>query len=266
MSDLHEHSHAHASPKKDDFSAYVLPLSILLAAVILSFSITSAADSLGTSLSGAAMVGDGNPLPPAGSGDGELVPSNVPVMAELMDNAAGVLGSDSAPVIMIEYSDYQCPFCRAWYNSSKDNIVQKYVDSGKVQLVFKDFPLSFHPLAAYTANAARCAADQGKFWEYHDKVFDEQNIADPSGGTVNYTQADVKQWGADLGLNTTQFNACADAETYAAEIQDNMSEGQAVGVTGTPSFLIGLRNAQGQVIVGAQPYATFDALLASLTN
>jgi protein-disulfide isomerase len=119
-------------------------------------------------------------------------------------------------------------------------------------------------MAAPSANAARCAGDQGKYWEYHDALYAEQNALNAQGGTVQYTLDDLKAWGKKIGLNESQFNACVDDNTYASEIAANMAEGQTVGVGGTPSFVIGLRNETGQLVVGAQPYSTFETALNSL--
>jgi protein-disulfide isomerase len=266
---LGEHHAHHSSDKGNDFSHYVLPLSILLAAVIIGWSLMSAATTLGNGLDGLTIGGGtGTTVPTVPTpNDDTLAPAGpTQTMAELAVNGAGSIGSESAPVVIVEYSDYQCPFCRVWFNQSEEQLIQTYVDTGKVQFVYKDFPLSFHPMAAPSANAARCAGDQGKYWEYHDALYAEQNALNAQGGTVQYTLADIKAWGKKIGLNESTFNACVDADTYASEIAENMAEGQTVGVGGTPSFVIGLRNETGQLVVGAQPYSTFQAALDSLLN
>ncbi len=261
------HAHHSSSSGGNDFSLYVLPLSILLAAVIIGWSMMSAAAAVGNSLEGLTIgVPSGNGgtvLPPADNGD-LTPPGPSQTMAELASNGAGSIGSDSAPIVIVEYSDYQCPFCRVWFNQSEGALISTYVDTGQVQLVYKDFPLSFHPMAAPSANAARCAGDQGKYWEYHDKLYAEQNVLDPQGGTVQYTVSDLKSWGLEIGLDAASFDACVDGGNHSSAIQANMAEGQSVGVGGTPSFVIGKRNETGQLIVGAQPYSTFEAALDSL--
>lgn len=263
-----EHHAHHSAGKGNDFSLYVLPLSILLAAVIVGWSMMSAATSLGNSLDGLSMTvpsDSGTVLPTPDPGDAAAA-GPTQLMAELAQDGAGSMGSESAPIVLVEYSDYQCPFCRVWFNQSEAQIVQKFVDTGKVQFVYKDFPLSFHPMAAPSANAARCAADQGKYWEYHDKLYEAQTALDPSGSTVQYSVDDLKTWAKEIGLNEATFNACVDNNTHATEVQANAAEGQAVGVGGTPSFVVGLRNETGTLVVGAQPYATFEAALNALVQ
>lgn len=263
MSDnLGEHAH-HAHAKSDSFSAYVLPVSILLAAVIVGWSMMSSATTIATGLEGTSLgaVVPNNDIPSVPAANPDLAaPTVSKTMAELLEGAASVTGSDDAPVVLVEFSDYQCPFCRRWYNDAKAKLFSNYVDTGKLQVAFKDFPLSFHPMAEPSSRAARCAGAQGKYWEMHDKMFDEQNVLNATG-TVQYTNDDLKAWAAELGVNTTEFNSCLDNNTYSAEVQANFAEGSANGVSGTPSFFIGKRGDKGQLIVGAQPYASFEAAI-----
>ncbi len=267
-----EHAMHHSHSKEGDFSAYVLPLSILLAAVIVGYSMISAAGALSTSLTGlnitTGTTSDQGTLPTPDQGQGQLAPTLSKTMAELAaTDYAGKLGSDDAEIVLIEYSDLQCPFCRRFYTQTHQTLVDKYVSTGKVQYIYKDFPLSFHPLAPIYANAARCAGDQGKFWEMHHQIFDEQQKLDPSGGTVSsVTNDNIKAWAANIGLNASTFNACFDTNKYSQEIQSNFTEGTSIGVGGTPSFVVGLRDAKGQLIVGAQPTATFEAAIELLNS
>ncbi|MFH0804617.1 MAG: DsbA family protein, partial [Patescibacteria group bacterium] len=124
----------------------------------------------------------------------------------------------------------------------------------KVRLVYKHFPLSFHPNSQKAAEASECASEQGKFWEYHDKLFDNQ----PSGFSVDK----FKQWAKDLNLDTAKFNGCLDSGTYAKKVQADEQEGQQKGVNGTPATFI-----NGQLVSGALPYDTFtQAIDASLSK
>jgi len=158
-------------------------------------------------------------------------------------------GAASAPVTIIEFSDFQCPFCRAAENSLKE-VRQKYGD--QVKLVYMDFPLGFHPHAMDAARAARCAADQDKFWQFHDALFLDQKKLDPD---------DLKQTAAKIGLNSDKFNSCFTSDKHDAGIQKDMAEGNSLGVTGTPTFFI-----NGRQLVGAQPppkfYEVIDEELA----
>ncbi len=155
-----------------------------------------------------------------------------------------VKGSASAPVTIIEFSDFQCPYCGRFFTDTLPQIEQNYIDTGKAKLIYRDFPLSFHPNAEPAAEAADCAGEQGKFWEMHDKLF---------GNQASLSDANYRQWAADLGLDTTQFNSCLDSKKYASEIQNDIQDGQAAGVSGTPTFFI-----NGNKVVGAQPYSVFE--------
>jgi protein-disulfide isomerase len=246
----------------------ILSVSILLAAVIVGYSMISAASALENGLSGLTIQGGslaGNNLPTAPTGNLTPPPAAAPTaqMSELVKNAAATLGKSDAPIVLVEYSDYQCPFCRKWFNDVKGNLQKDYIDTGKVLLVYKDFPLSFHPMAIPYANAARCANDQGKYWEMHDKIFLEQ---DKKGqGTIqDYTTTDIKKWGVEIGLNSATFDSCVDDNKYSNEIQANFSEGGSVGITGTPGFFLGKADGTGQLIVGAQPYTVFQQAIDSL--
>jgi protein-disulfide isomerase len=163
---------------------------------------------------------------------------------EVSEDDDAVLGDDDAPVTIVEFSDYECPFCGRHFQQTYPQLKADYIDTGKVRLVFRDFPLSFHPSAQKAAEAAECAGDQNKYWEMHDKLFQNQQAL----GVTN-----LKQYAADLGLNTGTFNSCLDSGKYAQEIQADMADGSAAGVSGTPSFFI-----NGRLVVGAQPYQVFQ--------
>ena len=120
-----------------------------------------------------------------------------------------VLGSPDAKVLMIEFGDYQCPSCRMFWKDIEPRLKKDYIDTGKVKLVFRDFPLmQIHPEALLAAMAVNCAGEQGKYWQYHDKVFREQyNKGDD---LVRFKVDDLKKWGKDIGLDVAAFNACVD--------------------------------------------------------
>jgi protein-disulfide isomerase len=153
-------------------------------------------------------------------------------------------GPADAPVTIIEYSDFQCPFC-ARAVPVLDQIKATYGDS--VKFVFKDFPLGFHEFAQKAAEAGQCANDQGKFWELHDTMFANQGRIDVGS---------IKGYAANIGLNTEQFNACLDSGKYASEVQQDFNEGKVAGVSGTPTFFI-----NGKKIVGAQPFSAFEQII-----
>ncbi len=167
-----------------------------------------------------------------------------------------VLGNKDAPVTIIEFSDFQCPFCARFFSETFPLLEENYVNTGKVKIVFRDFPLNFHPEAEPAALAAECADEQGKFWEYHDLLFKNQDAL----SAENY-----KKWAQDLGLDTVAFSDCLDSQKYLDEVKADVEDGVKYGVTGTPAFFV-----NGQAVTGAQPYEVFqkeiDAALALVST
>jgi protein-disulfide isomerase len=188
-------------------------------------------------------------------------------ISSLMDDDVK-LGSDSAPIVLIEFSDFQCPFCRKWHKESFNSLETEYIKTGKVQLVYRDFPLSFHPGAQKSAEAAECAREQNKWREMYDKINAEQEKQGP--GTAQFGgdwSSSLKTWASQIaGIDTTKFNQCLDSGKYTSEVQDDLNDGTSVGVSGTPAFVIGKRGGNGQLIVGAQPYSTFKQAIDALSN
>lgn len=156
-------------------------------------------------------------------------------------------GNSDAPVTMVEFSDFECPFCAAFYQNTLPQLEENYIKTGKVKLVFRDFPLPFHANAQKAAEAAECAGEQEKFWEMHDAIFDHQE---------NIGVADLKNYAVNLNLNSDKFNDCLDSGKYAGEVKQDMNDGSAVGVTGTPTFFI-----NGEKLVGAQPFSVFEGIV-----
>ncbi len=167
-----------------------------------------------------------------------------------------VLGKASAPVTLIEFTDFQCPFCARHFTQTFDQIKQNYVDTGKVKYVIRFFPLGFHPNSEKASEAALCANDQGKFWDMHAALFKNQDTWSPLPAAA---AADAfKKYAADSGLNTAKFNACFDGGTKAPMIAKDTADGSASGIDGTPGFWILGPNDQHQQVKGAFPYATFQ--------
>ncbi len=153
-------------------------------------------------------------------------------------------GSNDAKVTIVEFSDFQCPFCsRA--EPSVDEVMQKY--AGKVRVVFRHFPLSFHEKAAKAAEVAACAEEQGKFWEFHKALFANQQKLSPE---------DLKEHAKTLGLDSTKFDACLDGNKMKAKVDSDMEAGRKVGVNGTPAFFI-----NGVMLSGAQPASEFEKII-----
>jgi protein-disulfide isomerase len=160
------------------------------------------------------------------------------------------IGNAKAKVTIVEFSDFQCPFCRRFWKDTYSQIKKQYIDTGKVRMITRAFPLSFHPAARPAALASLCAKEQGKFWEYRDTVFGEQEKQGQA--TITFGVPELKTWAAALGMNGPQFNACLDSEKYAAQVDADTAAGSAFGVSGTPSFFI-----NGKQVVGAQPFSEF---------
>lgn len=217
-----------------------LPISIIVAAVVIS----------GAILYSRAVPSKSSDSVATGQNANKQVKE--PVDVSIDDDA--VLGKSDAPVTIIEFSDFQCPFCRSFWKNAFAEIVKEYIDTGKAKLVFRDYPLSFHPMGVPSAKAGECAKEQGKFWEMHDVIFEEQEKL--GEGTVQYTVNDLKKWAAKVGVNTTQFNDCVDSEKYKAEIEKDAADGVAAGVTGTPAIFI-----NGRLIAGAQPFSVFKTII-----
>ena len=163
-----------------------------------------------------------------------------------------IKGDPDAPVTIIEFSDYQCPFCKRNYDNVLGKIDEEYISKGKVRLVFRDYPLAFHKKAVPAAMAANCAGEQGKYWEVHDFLFENPDKLDIPA---------ILDASGELGLDKDKLEACLKDKSKEAEITKDFQDGQKYGVTGTPSFFIGKseegKEFTGTFVRGAQPYSVF---------
>ena len=171
-----------------------------------------------------------------------------------------VKGNDNAKITIVEFSDFQCPFCKRFSDQTESQLLTEYVDSGKAKFVYRDFPLdSIHQSAMAAALAGECADEQGKFWEYHDKLFAGQ--ADWSRLDSTDAADKFRQYGSEINLNVGNFNSCFDSGKYKDEIIKDRSDGVSYGVSGTPTFFIG-NSKNGYVkAVGAQPFSSLQRIL-----
>lgn len=161
------------------------------------------------------------------------------------------IGPEDAPVTVIEFSDFECPFCRRHTLETAPLILSQY--EGQVRYIFKDFPLdSIHPNATPAAEAAHCAREQGEFWAFHDLLFE---MVQPLGSDS------YLQYAQDLGLNMPQFTQCVDEGKYSAQVKANFDFAAQLGVRSTPTFFI-----NGIAVVGAQPFATFQEVIEGELN
>ncbi len=177
-----------------------------------------------------------------------------------VDVAGGpVLGRADAPVTLVEFTDLECPYCRAFHVGTFERLKREYIDTGKVRFITRDFPLDFHPNARPAALAVRCAGEQGQFWEMRHAVTLNANA-------LNRELYD--RLARELTLDGGRFSACIGADRYRTDIEHDMDEAAKAGVSGTPTFVIGATTpgsaVEGQRIVGAQPYPVFEAQIKAL--
>lgn len=197
---------------------------------------------------------------PIAAAQPEPTPEN-PIVVSF--DTAAIKGNANAKVTLIEFTDYECPFCSRHFQNTLPQIENEYVKTGKVRYVIRDFPLEqIHPVALKAAEAANCSGEQGKYWEMHDALFTNQ-----SGLSLkqipNYAQA--------LGVDTGTFKDCLESGKYAAKVLKDLAEAKKVGISGTPTFFVGLTDPKGgseikavKRIVGAQNYAAFKAVIDNL--
>ena len=164
------------------------------------------------------------------------------------------LGDPEAPVVMVEYSDYACPFCGRFFEDTLSDIKENYIDTGQVRFVYKDLVVVGGDKAA---EAAHCAGEQDSFWEYHDLLFQnlEEDREDWSNSEVHAGYAD------QLGLNSQDLVSCFEEGRYAQRVQNSTQEAVGLGITGTPGFVI-----NGEVVRGAQPYEVFEEVIQRKLN
>jgi len=158
-------------------------------------------------------------------------------------------GSDKAPVTLIEFSDFQCSFCRKFWQTTLPLIEKKYISTGKVKFVYRHLAiLGKHSVAS--AQAAECAGEQGKFWEYHDKLFAS------AGSPLAFTDGKLKGYAKELGLKSQDFNQCLDSGKHLKKVEGETATAAFLGARGTPAFFL-----NGQLLVGAQPFQVFEAAI-----
>ena len=178
-----------------------------------------------------------------------------PVRTSVAD--APMLGRADAPVTLVEFSDYQCPFCQRFFATTLSAIKKQYVDTGTVRYVFRDFPLDqMHPQARKAAEAAHCAGELGKYWEMHDVLFQNQKALAPP---------QLAEHARTVGVDGAKFDECLSSGRHAARVTRGLTDGAALGVQGTPTFVVGKTKpgdvVEGTPIRGAQPLETFRRII-----
>jgi protein-disulfide isomerase len=243
---------AQNSKKRDLF----LPISILAAAVMVGGALVFMTLYKGGSAAAPGAAGNGN------NGNAAAAASTTVTAAQAMTLGSrdAILGNANAKVTLVEYGDYQCPYCVQFFSQTQPQIIQNYVNTGKVRVVFRDFAfLGAESTAA--ANAAQCAEDQNKLWLYHDALYAAKMGDDTNGGSEDdgfYTTTEFLKLAQQVGLNMPTFTSCVDNNTDANVVAQEKGAAAAAGVNSTPSFII-----NGQMITGAQPYSVFQQALDS---
>jgi len=166
-----------------------------------------------------------------------------------------VKGNPDAPVTVVEFSDFQCPFCSRFFEQTLPLIEENYIDTGKIKLVYKDLPLDKHSNARSAHIAAECADEQGKFWEYHDVLFQKQ--AEWHRLASSDLDITLSQFAVDLGMQAASFESCMESQDIADEVNQDTLEAARYGATGTPTFFIGNEKVGFIKVGGAQPYLVF---------
>lgn len=240
-----------------DYLAHVVGTALIAGALIISASVIYSFKTVGKQLSGTATVASSQntvaqaPSQPSAAAQ-PLAPAapGVPVNIKLAANTP-YLGSGTAKVTVVEYADYRCPFCERLFTTVLPDIKSKYIDTGEIKFIYQDF--AFLGADSNTAaEASHCAADQNKFWQYHDYLF--KNQGSESGDWAS--AVNEKIFAKTLGLNTTQFNSCLDSGKYKQEVLNETAAGKSYGVTGTPTVFV-----NGVAVVGAQPLTAFTSAI-----
>lgn len=187
------------------------------------------------------------PSPAAQQGNAQA-PTADPTQALKIKSSDFVQGNPGAKVTIVEYADFQCPFCGRFYTDSEQKIIDNYVKTGKAVFVWRDFAFLGEE-STKSAEAARCAGEQGKFWDFHDYLYTHQNGENQGG----FADAKLKGFAGILKLDTAAFSKCLDLGKYKQAVDDATAEGRSIGVNGTPATFV-----NGVLVSGAQPYTVFQ--------
>ena len=208
-------------------SSYLIPISIIIA---------------GALVAGAVWFQSGKKVSP-------VSPNGQPVKVEIGN--LPLLGNADAKVTLIEFGDYQCPFCGRLFKETEPQIREQYLKTNQAKMAWRDFAFLGEE-SYWAAEAARCANDQGQFWQFHDYLFNHQNGENQGA----FTKDKLKGFASQLGLDQNQFNSCLDGDKYLQAVKDDTDAGKAAGVNSTPSVFV-----NGENIVGAQPFSVFKSAI-----
>ena len=225
---------------------YLLPATIVAAALIVGGAVfyKGRGNDGSSKTAGAVAQASSAPIAAQPQAAAPQAPST-PVNVSVDDDPS--LGKKDAPVTIVAFEDFQCPFCGRLNTDVVPQLIEKYVKTGKARYVYRDYPLPFHQFAQKSHEAGECADEQGKFWEMHKELYANQNALDVPN---------LKTYAGKIGLNQSKFDQCLDSGGYKEEVAKDYADGSAAGVSGTPTLFI-----NGRIVVGAQPLASFTAII-----
>lgn len=179
-------------------------------------------------------------------------PSNPSGKANIDVGRLPIKGNKDAKVTIVEFADFRCPFCERFFKDAESSLMKDYVDTGKVKYAFRHYAFLGQE-SVWAAEASECANEQGKFWDFHDWLYNNQA---PESDLEYYSKDNLTKYASSIGIDTNQFASCLNSDKYAKQVQDDLSAGQQAGVNGTPTLFI-----NGIPIVGAQPYTAFKTVI-----
>ena len=179
-------------------------------------------------------------------------PSKITVET-FLDNGSPMLGNPNAPITLIEFGDYQCHFCNVFFHTTEDDILKKYVETGKVRMIFKDYNI-IGPDSINASHGAHCANDQGLFWEYHDILY--SNWTGENNGWAS--SENLTKFAQEIGLDMTKWSECMSAGTHSQTILASNEDARSLELTGTPAFFVIGPDGKTTKLFGAQPFETFE--------
>jgi protein-disulfide isomerase len=222
---------------------WLLPASILIAALMISGSIFYLVKS-----------GTVQPKTPAVADQGAGAPNAANGDVSKIGERDAILGDPNASVTVVEYADFQCPYCERFFSDAGTKIREQYVKTGKVKMIYRDFSF-LGPESTASAEAAECAKDQGKFWAYHDAIYNTEAV-DAKENNGNLNRSLFLGLAKNLKLDTDAFTSCMDSNKYTSVVTKSTTDAQALGVSSTPTIFV-----NGQKILGAQPFSVFQAAI-----
>ena len=177
-----------------------------------------------------------------------------------LENGSPPLGSESAPITIVEFGDYQCEACYAWFHNTRDTLIDNYIETGKAKLIFVDLPFLGRD-SPTAAQASYCAEDQGQYWEYHTMLYTFQD-GHPDSGWADRDR--LNSFAFSLDMNMDEFNECMDSSKYKQRVKANYNEAVKNDANSTPTFIIISQDGKKEKFAGAQPYSVFAATIESM--